>query len=90
MVFQLACKQAKSDLDKKFGGPWHAVAGEGFGHCVTYEAQHLCCESHLSLRSLFGFPPVSAELTRRGALTVFFFGGTGRRLAMLVYKSCQV
>ena len=33
------------DLDKKFGAPWHCVAGEGFGFTITYEAQHLCCTS---------------------------------------------
>ena len=54
---QLACKQAKSDLDKKFGGPWHAVAGEGFGFTVTYEQTFCCCESALSLGS---FPPLGA------------------------------
>merc|ERR1719329_1904287 len=60
---ELACKQCKVDLDKKFGAPWHCVAGEGFGFTITYEAQHLC---------------------------YVFFAGTGRRLAMLCFKSCQV
>ena len=37
-----ACKQIKEQMDKKFGEPWHVVAGEGFGFTVQHEAKHLC------------------------------------------------
>ena len=83
---EAACKLIKETMDKKFGGPWHvrgsplndhrrrliltrccgrslaqAVAGEGFGFTVQYEAKHLCYT---------------------------FFGGTGRLVAILLFKSC--
>ena len=89
-------------LDKTLGGPWHCIAGESFGHCVTYEQQHLCCESRSALHLILMHfipqmraPPLdllrnAAKLTDCPRVADLFFAGTGRRLAMLIYKSCMV
>jgi len=35
MVFlQAAAKVIKEAMDKKYGGPWHCICGEGFGFSV--------------------------------------------------------
>ncbi|GBG27250.1 Dynein light chain, cytoplasmic [Hondaea fermentalgiana] len=31
----------KSNMDKKFGGPWHVIIGEGFGFDVVHQARQL-------------------------------------------------
>ena len=31
----------KQTMDKKFGAPWHVVAGKGFAYSCTYECKHL-------------------------------------------------
>lgn len=36
-----AAKLIKEEMDKKFGSPWHAVVGEGFGFEVTYETKNM-------------------------------------------------
>ena len=30
----------KQTMDKKFGAPWHVVAGKGFAYSCTYEMKH--------------------------------------------------
>lgn len=30
----------KQTMDKKFGAPWHVVAGKGFSYSCTYEMKH--------------------------------------------------
>lgn len=36
-----AAKMIKETMDKKFGAPWHAVVGEGFGFEITHEVKNL-------------------------------------------------
>ena len=38
---QEAAKMIKETMDKKFGAPWHAVVGEGFGFELTHEVKNL-------------------------------------------------
>jgi dynein light chain 4 len=38
---QSGSKFIKEAMDKKFGGPWHCIIGEGFGFEVTYEMKNL-------------------------------------------------
>lgn len=37
--WEAASKLIKDTLDKKFGGPWHAMVGKGVGFDCTYQ-QH--------------------------------------------------
>eukprot|EP00764_Aduncisulcus_paluster_P004291 gnl/Carplike_NY0171/1690_a2282_1173.p1 GENE.gnl/Carplike_NY0171/1690_a2282_1173~~gnl/Carplike_NY0171/1690_a2282_1173.p1 ORF type:complete len:105 (+),score=14.62 gnl/Carplike_NY0171/1690_a2282_1173:3-317(+) len=37
---EAACKMIKETMDKKFGGPFHCVAGTGFSFAVTFELLH--------------------------------------------------
>ena len=41
VVLQSACNMIKSNMDKKFGGPWHVIIGEGFGFDVVHQARQL-------------------------------------------------
>ena len=34
----------KDAMDKKFGPPWHIVAGKYFSYEVTYEVSTICCQ----------------------------------------------
>ncbi|KAK3246289.1 hypothetical protein CYMTET_44167 [Cymbomonas tetramitiformis] len=36
-----ATQMIKEGMDKKFGGPWHIVIGEGFSFEITYEVRNL-------------------------------------------------
>lgn len=38
---QLAAKLIKETMDKKFGGPWHAVVGEGYTMEITYNLKNI-------------------------------------------------
>ena len=44
--YELASKQVKEQMDKKFGATWHCVMGEGFGFEITYELKHLMYMFH--------------------------------------------
>ena len=40
----------KETMDKKFGAPWHVVAGGYFSYDITFEVPKLyCCELKLEL-----------------------------------------
>ena len=48
---QMAAKMIKEGMDKKYGGPWHVVCGEGFGFtvtCVPDPQSRLRCASRAS------------------------------------------
>lgn len=38
---EMAAKMLKDAMDKKFGGPWNVVVGEGFGFEVTYHIKNM-------------------------------------------------
>jgi dynein light chain 4 len=38
---ELAAKMIKETMDKKFGGPWHAIVGEGYSFEITYNLKNL-------------------------------------------------
>ena len=47
----MAAKMIKEGMDKKYGGPWHVVCGEGFGFtvtCVPDPQSRLRCASRAS------------------------------------------
>ena len=37
--WETAARMIKETMDKKWGGSWHVVAGEGFGFRVTHQAK---------------------------------------------------
>lgn len=39
--YELAARQIKDNLDKKFGASFHVVVGEGFGFEISYECKNL-------------------------------------------------
>ncbi|CAK9092412.1 Paladin [Durusdinium trenchii] len=39
--YESAASLIKSNMDKKFGGPWHVIIGEGFGFDVVHQARQL-------------------------------------------------
>jgi len=41
MVTQSASSLIKTNMDKKFGGPWHVIIGEGFGFDIVHQARQL-------------------------------------------------
>jgi hypothetical protein len=89
---QAAAKVIKDAMDKKYGGPWHCICGEGFGFSVQ------CVRARFRLASWRAAPRalVAAHSPRAAGryegkhLCYVFHGGTGRRIAILLFKSCQI
>mmetsp|Transcript_43158 Transcript_43158/g.137837 ORF Transcript_43158/g.137837 Transcript_43158/m.137837 type:complete len:115 (+) Transcript_43158:137-481(+) len=44
--FEKASQLVKEGMDKKFGGPWQVIFGEGFGFEVQYEVKNLLYMFH--------------------------------------------
>lgn len=40
--YENVARQVKETMDKKFGGPWNCVVGQGYGFEVEHEVRHMC------------------------------------------------
>jgi dynein light chain 4 len=40
-TYEVACKQVKEAMDRKFGPSWHCIIGEGFGFNCTFQTKSM-------------------------------------------------
>ena len=65
----------KETMDKKFGAPWHVVAGGYFSYDITFEV-YLCC-SECSSKAHDIMSKLASELQCKNLLYTYLGGTTG-------------